>query len=268
MVSNMQHTMGNMHGETESKDNRMVVDALVKELKAQNMKLAGDWRDGVGKESMYIRTSQVNYMRSLDDPRHSDNIPQLTGVDCYCQGRSQRNAVCYGSTVAPHGGWLTTNMTLFTAVHVSCENIRVTDQFGWDFQADTIFHSLKDFPMLLDMNYLMTEVLGTQLYFTMVALTMLAQRSHKETFVKEDRLRVAYFALMVLTSYKMHIFTFRNCVASVVSLTFGLATEGVTKPWRLATLSGLEGFFGLLRTLSNTNQPTVMQMAYATEKVT
>ena len=72
---------------------------------------------------------------------------------------------------------------------------------------------------------------------------------------------------MVLTSYKMHPVTLKKFVSLIVSLTFGLAKEGVTKPWRLSTLM-LEYYFGLLRTHSNTDQLTVAQMGHVTEKVT
>ena len=267
MVSNMQHTMGNMQGDNEQMDNMRVVQALVDELKARNMELVGDWRDGISKESSYIRKNQVRYVASMDDDcEDTDSMPHLTGLDCSHQGKSQRNAVGFGGTVAPHGGWLSTNISLFAAVGVKEEMIRVTEKFG-DFRVESLFNSLKDFPILVESNYLITEVLGTQLYFTMVALAMLAQRSRNKYFTKDDRLRVAYFALMVLTSYKMHTFTLKNLVSWIVSLTFGLAKEGVTKPWRCSTLM-LEYYFGLLRTHSNTDQLTVAQMGHVTEKVT
>ena len=264
--------MGNMQGEEEYQDNMGVVNALVHELKECHMELVGDWRDGIGKESNYIRRTQVSYVKKMDDKRmdddceDTDSMPHLTGLDCSHQGKSQRNAVGFGGTVAPYGGWLSTNMTLFGAVGVKQEMIRVTEKFG-DFRVEVLFNSLKDFPILVDGNYLITEVLGTQLYFTMVALAMLAQRSRNNFFTKEDRLRVAYFALMVLTSYKMHTVTLKNLIAWIVSLTFGLAKEGVTKPWRCSTLM-LEYYFGLLRTHSNTDQLTVSQMGHVTEKVT
>ena len=78
---------------------------------------------------------------------------------------------------------------------------------------------------------------------------------------------MAYFALMVLKSYKMHPTTLKNLVSWIVSLTSGLTKEGVTNPWRLSTLM-LEYYFGLLRTHSNTDQLTVSQMGHVTEKVT
>jgi len=201
----------------------------------------------------------------LDDRKDTDNIPHSTGLDCSHQGKSQRNAVGYVGTVAQHRGWLTTNMTMFAAVGVTSDLIRVTEKFG-DFRVEHLFNSLELFPVLVDSNYLITEVLGTQLYFTMVAVAMLAQRSRNIFFSKGDRFAVAYFALMVLKSYKMHPTTLKNLV-SWISLTSGLTEEGVTNPWRLSTLM-LEYYFGLLRTHSNTDQLTIAQMGHVTDKVT
>ena len=110
---------------------------------------------------------------------------------------------------------------------------------------------------MLEKGYMVSEVLGTQLYFTTVALPLLAQRCRDTTkFNKQDRLLAIYFSLMVLTSYTMHSVTKKNLIGWLVSLACSIARAGVTKPWRCSTLM-LEYFFGLLRTHKNTDQLTV-----------
>jgi hypothetical protein len=118
------------------------------------------------------------------------------------------------------------------------------------------FEVLPRFPELLEQGYMVSEVLGTQLYFTTVALPLLAQRCRHAQFTKHDRLLAIYFSLMVLTSYNIHSVTKKNLIGWLVSLACSIARAGVTRPWRCSTLM-LEYYFGLLRTHKNTDALTV-----------
>lgn len=256
---------GHADAKDEEELNTRHMSAIMSAARESDVKVAGIWFDGIAKEKKTVFDSIVRYVSASTADRCS--VVYLAGVDLKHQLKSGRNRAAFGSTVAPHLGFLVVNISVFGYLGAKIDNLRIKDQFS-DFRVEALLRHLKDFPsMLTESGRPTSEVLGTLLYFYAMHYARTCVFSQSSVFDKRSRLFGLHWSLRVLTSYKIPAVTFKNWIACLLPLCFVLCLPECVRLARMGT-GMLEYFFGLMRVRSNSDMLTVQHMMENANKMT
>ena len=221
--------------------------------------------DAVGKEQKWVRETLVAYMEAPETARHpkkhGPDRPYFAGVGVFHQLKNLRNSPAFGASMLPWGGRVVSDITLFSVVGASIEDVQVKD-FWSDWRVARLERMVHLLPLAQAPPH---WTVGTMAYFQCMNFVRLAAASRSVVLDRKTRLRMLWFSLFVLHSWRQHHETRKNTVTCCVAMLLVLKHGAVSRPWRCSDLP-LEYFFGTLRTALNSDQLSVNQMLELVEK--
>ena len=187
--------------------------------------------DAAPKEQKWVREKLICYMAYDENERHpkqhGPNRPFFAGVGVFHQLKNLRNAACFGGSLPPWGGRVVSDITLFSVVGASIEDVQVKD-FWSDWRVARLERMVYRLPTAEAPTH---WILGTMAYFQCMSFIRIAAASRSELLGRKIRMQMLWFSLLVLDSWTTHHETKKNTVTSCVAMLLVLKHGGAQRPW-------------------------------------
>ena len=156
-----------------------------------NIDIVSWYFDGISKEQEWLFSMLVSHMRTTEKDRMKATAG---GADMRHSVKALRNAMIFGGSVCPHGGFLIVNSTIFAHLGVEVSNIQVKDVFS-DWRVERLCRALPLFDELHDKGVPMSEIIGTGIYTHSILLTICALSSPDPSLTRKARILSLLFRI-------------------------------------------------------------------------